>query len=193
MSLQNSLSDMFQGMRFFIPEILILVWVLVFTGFEIFLGNAEKKLQSNLRFFIAYLGLIFGIIFGFQRGEMNYFGPVGHNLFFLNSEYYTYSILVLGMGLILIFVNHLVKKIISFEEIISFWAIILGALYTGASSHWLILLLGIETMTLGTYGLVAYKKSKLSYRAALPYLFFGLTITAIFIYGISLFMAFLEV
>ena len=70
MSLQNSLSDMFQGMRFFIPEILILVWVLVFTGFEIFLGNAEKKLQSNLRFFIAYLGLIFGIIFGFQRGEV---------------------------------------------------------------------------------------------------------------------------
>lgn len=186
MSLQNSISDMFQGMRFFIPEILILVWVLVLVGFEIFIARMQEKIQFSLRFFIGYLGLIFGMIFAFQRGGMNYFGPVGAHLFFLDGHYNSFAFLILILGFLLLFTTHFIKEKIYFEEMMAFWAIIMGALYTGASAHWLTALLSIETMTLGTYGLISFNKTRISYRAGLPYLFLGLTVTAVFIYGISL-------
>ncbi len=190
MNLQNSLSDMFQGMPFFIPELLMLSWILIITLFELFIRKADEKSQSNYRFFIAYLGIFFTLIFSFQRSELNYYGPLGKNLFLLSPDYYQFSSLIIGGGILLLIFTQLIKKNLLFEELISFWTILMGGLFTACSAHWLTALLSIETMTLGTYGLIAIQKTKMSYRALIPYLFLGLTMTAILIYGISLIYGF---
>jgi NADH-quinone oxidoreductase subunit N len=62
----------------------------------------------------------------------------------------------------------------------------LGAFLMVLSRHYLIMLIGIELVSMSSYVLVAMNGKKLGYEAGIKYLLFGAMATAIMLYGISL-------
>lgn len=62
----------------------------------------------------------------------------------------------------------------------------LGAFLMVLSRHYLIMLIGIELVSMSSYVLVAMNGRKLGYEAGIKYLLFGALATAIMLYGISL-------
>lgn len=62
----------------------------------------------------------------------------------------------------------------------------LGAFLMVISSHYLVMVIGIELVSMSSYVLVAMNGKKLGYEAGIKYLLFGAFATAIMLYGISL-------
>ena len=120
----------------------------------------------------------------FQRSELGSTGSFASGLFEANLGSNAINTPILGIGFLLILMNQIHKKALSFEELTGFLSILLGALLSSLSSNALSLFLSIEFMSIGTYVLVSLRKE--SSRASLPYVLFGLGTSALFIYGISL-------
>ncbi|MEQ8715383.1 MAG: NADH-quinone oxidoreductase subunit N, partial [Cyclobacteriaceae bacterium] len=62
----------------------------------------------------------------------------------------------------------------------------LGAFLMTLANHYLIMVIGIELVSMSSYVLVAMNGKKLGYEAGIKYLLFGAFATAIMLYGISL-------
>lgn len=65
--------------------------------------------------------------------------------------------------------------------------IVLGLSFLAMTTHFLVIYVAIELVSIASYVLVATKNQKTNFEAAIKYLIFGATSSAIMLYGISLF------
>lgn len=65
--------------------------------------------------------------------------------------------------------------------------ILLGLSFLAMTTHFLVIYIAIELVSISSYVLVATKNEKTNFEAAIKYLIFGATSSAIMLYGISLF------
>lgn len=65
--------------------------------------------------------------------------------------------------------------------------IVLGLSFLAMTTHFLVIYVSVELVSIASYVLVASKNQKTNFEAAIKYLIFGATSSAIMLYGISLF------
>jgi NADH-quinone oxidoreductase subunit N len=68
-----------------------------------------------------------------------------------------------------------------------FLCIIFGLSIASMTTHFVVLFLSLEMVSLATYGLVMNGRKKANYEAAMKYFIFGCTTSGIMLYGVSLF------
>jgi NADH-quinone oxidoreductase subunit N len=172
------------GLQFAIPELITAGTVLFSLLIELFLHGKTEKFSTSWRYFTIQIPLLLALSLSFQRSELGVTGTFAAGLFETNVGSNAINTLVLSIGFLLILMNQIHKKSLTFEELIGFLSILLGALLSSMSANALSLFLSMEFMSMGTYVLVSLQKE--SSRASLPYVLFGLGSSALFIYGISL-------
>ena len=172
------------GLHLAIPELIVAGTILCSLLIELFLHNKTEKFSTSWRYFTCQIPLLLALSLSFQRSELGSTGAFASGLFEANLGSNAINTLILGIGFLLILMNQIHKKSLTFEELTGFLSILLGALLSSMSSNALSLFLSIEFMSMGTYVLVSLRKE--SSRASLPYVLFGLGSSALFIYGISL-------
>lgn len=172
------------GLHLAIPELIVAGTILFSLLIELFLHGKTEKFSTSWRYFTCQIPLLLALSLSFQRNELGSTGSFASGLFEANVGSNAINTLILGIGFLLILMNQIHKKSITFEELTGFLSILLGALLSSLSSNSLSLFLSIEFMSMGTYVLVSLRKE--SSRASLPYVLFGLGSSALFIYGISL-------
>jgi len=172
------------GIHLVIPE-LIVIGTIVFSLFiELFLHGRSEKFSTSWRYFTVQIPLLLALSLSFQRSELGLSGTLASGLFETNLGSNAINTLILSIGFILILMNQIHRKSLSFEGLIGFLSILAGALLSTISVNALSLFLSIEFMSMGTYVLVSIQKE--AARASLPYVLFGLGSSALFLYGISL-------
>ena len=172
------------GLHLAIPELIVAGTILFSLLIELFLHGKTEKFSTSWRYFTCQIPLLLALSLSFQRNELGLNGSFASGLFEANVGSNAINTLILGIGFLLILMNQIHKKSLTFEELTGFLSILLGALLSSMSSNALSLFLSIEFMSMGTYVLVSLRKE--SSRASLPYVLFGLGSSALFIYGISL-------
>ncbi len=172
------------GLHLAIPELIIAGTILFSLFIELFLHGKTERFSTSWRYFTCQIPLLLALSLSFQRSELSSVGTFASGLFEANLGSNAINTLILGIGFLLILMNQIHKKTLTFEELTGFLSILLGALLSSMSSNALSLFLSIEFMSMGTYVLVSLRKE--SSRASLPYVLFGLGSSALFIYGISL-------
>jgi NADH-quinone oxidoreductase subunit N len=172
------------GLHLAIPELIVAGTILFSLLIELFLHGKTEKFSTSWRYFTCQIPLLLALSLSFQRNELGLNGLFASGLFEANVGSNAINTLILGIGFLLILMNQIHKKSLTFEELTGFLSILLGALLSSMSSNALSLFLSIEFMSMGTYVLVSLRKE--SSRASLPYVLFGLGSSALFIYGISL-------
>ncbi len=172
------------GLHLAIPELIIAGTILFSLLIELFLHGKTERFSTSWRYFTCQIPLLLALSLSFQRSELGLTGSFASGLFEANLGSNAINTLILGIGFLLILMNQIHKKSLTFEELTGFLSILLGALLSSLSSNALSLFLSIEFMSMGTYVLVSLRKE--SSRASLPYVLFGLGSSALFIYGISL-------
>ena len=172
------------GLHLAIPELIVAGTILFSLLIELFLHGKTERFSTSWRYFTCQIPLLLALSLSFQRSELGLTGSFASGLFEANLGSNAINTLILGIGFLLILMNQIHKKSLSFEELTGFLSILLGALLSSLSSNALSLFLSIEFMSMGTYVLVSLRKE--SSRASLPYVLFGLGSSALFIYGISL-------
>ena len=184
----NQLAERIQsitaGLHLAIPELIVAGTILFSLLIELFLHGKTEKFSTSWRYFTCQIPLLLALSLSFQRNELGSTGSFASGLFEANVGSNAINTLILGIGFLLILMNQIHKKSLTFEELTGFLSILLGALLSSLSSNSLSLFLSIEFMSMGTYVLVSLRKE--SSRASLPYVLFGLGSSALFIYGISL-------
>ena len=172
------------GLHLAIPELIVAGTILFSLLIELFLHGKTERFSTSWRYFTCQIPLLLALSLSFQRSELGLTGSFASGLFEANLGSNAINTLILGIGFLLILMNQIHKKSLTFEELTGFLSILLGALLSSLSSNALSLFLSIEFMSMGTYVLVSLRKE--SSRASLPYVLFGLGSSALFIYGISL-------
>lgn len=172
------------GLHLAIPELIVAGTILFSLLIELFLHGKTERFSTSWRYFTCQIPLLLALSLSFQRSELGSTGSFASGLFEANLGSNAINTLILGIGFLLILMNQIHKKSLTFEELTGFLSILLGALLSSLSSNALSLFLSIEFMSMGTYVLVSLRKE--SSRASLPYVLFGLGSSALFIYGISL-------
>ena len=172
------------GLHLAIPELIVAGTILFSLLIELFLHGKTEKFSTSWRYFTCQIPLLLALSLSFQRNELGSTGSFASGLFEANVGSNAINTLILGIGFLLILMNQIHKKSLTFEELTGFLSILLGALLSSLSSNSLSLFLSIEFMSMGTYVLVSLRKE--SSRASLPYVLFGLGSSALFLYGISL-------
>ena len=184
----SQLSEIIQsigaGLHLAIPELIVAGAIIFSLLIELFLHNKTEKFSTSWRYFSCQIPLLLALSLSFQRNELGSIGSFASGLFEANLGSNAINTLILTIGFLLILMNQIHKKSLTFEELIGFLSILLGALLSSLSNNALSLFLSIEFMSMGTYVLVSLHKE--SSRASLPYVLFGLGSSALFIYGISL-------
>ena len=182
--LHERIQSITAGLQLVIPELIISGTVLFSLLIELFLHGKTEKFSTSWRYFFLQIPLLLALSLSFQRNELALTGSFASGLFEANLGSNAVNTLILSIGFLLILMNQIHKKSLSFEELIGFLSILLGSLFVTMSTSGLSLFLSIEFMSMGTYVLVSLRKE--SSRASLPYVLFGLGSSALFVYGISL-------
>jgi NADH-quinone oxidoreductase subunit N len=172
------------GLNYVIPELIVAGSILLSLFIELFLHAKTEKFSTSWRYFTCQIPLLLALSLSFQRSELGLNGVFAAGLFEANLGSNAINTLILSIGFLLILMNQIHRKSFTFEELIGFLSILLGALLSSMSANALSLFLSIEFMSIGTYVLVSLRKE--AARASLPYVLFGLGSSALFLYGISL-------
>jgi NADH-quinone oxidoreductase subunit N len=183
-TLTERIQSITAGLNYVIPELIVAGTILTSLFIELFLHSKTEKFSTSWRYFTCQIPLLLALSLSFQRSELGLSGIFAAGLFEVNIGSNAINTLILGIGFLLILMNQIHKKSFTFEELIGFLSILLGALLSSMSTHALSLFLSIEFMSMGTYVLVSLRKE--AARASLPYVLFGLGSSALFLYGISL-------
>lgn len=183
-TLTERIQSITAGLHYVIPELIVAGTILISLFIELFLHSKTEKFSTSWRYFTCQIPLILALSLSFQRSELGLSGIFAAGLFEANIGSNAINTLILGLGFLLILMNQIHRKSFTFEELIGFLSILLGALLSSMSTHALSLFLSIEFMSIGTYLLVSLRKE--AARASLPYVLFGLGSSALFLYGISL-------
>lgn len=177
--LVNQLGDIKSSLGVFVPEI-YLIGGLIFT---LVIGLiAKNKLFVHALALITALWVLVQV--GMQNPEAGYFF---NKMLLINSGTILLKTLVdlAGIGVLLLAINR-PSRHYQLEYIIGFLVMILGAHLLVMSSHFLMVWLSVELLSITAYMLSNYQFRAAGHEAGIKYLLFGGVSSALMLYGISL-------
>ena len=136
-ALPSKLQGILQGYEHILPELLISAWILLSIVGDLFLVGKNDKNTRSWRYLLAEIGLIIALLLAYQRMKQGIEGFVSFKMLWVNPGANAVNCLILLVGLGIIGINHYQKKAFSFEEKIGFFSILLGALLTSLSIHFI--------------------------------------------------------
>ncbi|ADY52496.1 proton-translocating NADH-quinone oxidoreductase, chain N [Pseudopedobacter saltans DSM 12145] len=187
-NISGSIQNIVDSIPFLAPEFILVAGFLVVIVLDLFVKRSEK-----LVFFISLLTFILGICFSIAQ-----FARVGSDgialfadMLVLTKKGILFKILILiGAVFSAVFFNN-DKRILGHAKGVNdffsvFIATILAMLILVTSANLLIVFIAIEMLSLGSYIMVSYTAEKSQQmEAGMKYMLFGVTSSAIMLYGIS--------
>jgi NADH-quinone oxidoreductase subunit N len=171
-----------QEKAFLINTILFAISLIV-IGFMT-LGECFHPLYNQMGAFFTKYTL-------YENGELQ---TVSDSMLTFTKQASFLKFLMVLASLILLIFNYLSFKIKTEKEkkseyYVAIIALLLGSFLMLSSSHFLSLLLAIEISSFGAYALIYTQSTKKSKEATLKYILYGLTATALMLFGMSLLYA----
>lgn len=166
------------------PLLFLMGATLILLLIESFAEKAAKKLSSLIALAAILLALI-----------ATFIAPVSHHplltpwlIFDPFTQFFTIFFLMIGLASTLLASSFFQRFDASQGE---YFFLLLSALFglilIGAAADFLILFLGLETLSIALYALCGYmKKWEVSHEAAVKYFLIGALATSFFVYGIAL-------
>ena len=143
-TLTERIQSITAGLNYVIPELIVAGSILLSLFIELFLHSKTEKFSTSWRYFTCQIPLLLALSLSFQRSELGLSGIFAAGLFEVNIGSNAINTLILGIGFLLILMNQIHKKSFTFEELIGFLSILLGALFSSMTTHALSLFLSIE-------------------------------------------------
>ena len=187
-NISDSIQDTVHSIPFLLPEFTLALGFLLVILIDLFVKKSEK-----LIFYITSLTFVIGI--GVYVGQLPRVGTTGISLFsnmvLLTKQGILFKILVLlGVIASLVFFHNDTRLKSHAKGISDFYAVLIAAVLAMmiliSSSNLLLLFIAIEMLSLSSYLLVSYTAEKgKQMEAGMKYMLFGVTASAIMLYGIS--------
>ena len=170
------------------PEIYLTIIIFILSITSAFLKNIYDQLGSYIGFLIA-LPLLY---FYSNQLHTQPTHPLFGDMIVINDQLLFFKLLMtLGCVCYYIYSIALKSKEDDFvgEHHILIYSILLGANFTVMANHWLIVVLGLETMSLASYALVLFGGNRLRASAGIKYVIFGAMSIAVSLFSISILFA----
>jgi NADH-quinone oxidoreductase subunit N len=179
-----ALQEIRQSTEQILPEWLLalgILWVILAISF----GNVGSKLPYRLSF-IVILAYTLSVTFFYSDAVTNSVSLYSGMLILDKTSVFFKQLL--GISAIMFMIHSRLFKY-KFEGEIYFLilCVILGLSFLSMTTHFLVIYIALEIASISSYALVASKKQKTNFEAAIKYLIFGAASSAIMLYGVSFF------
>ncbi|HLO46335.1 MAG TPA: NADH-quinone oxidoreductase subunit N [Leadbetterella sp.] len=178
--LQNILSSTNQ----ILPEWLLIAGLLILV---VIVSFQKKESLWPYRFsFLLVLGYGFSITYFYETLPAEGLKLYG-NLVFVDKTSLFFKQLVVISTIVFLIHSRLFKYKFDGEIYFLVLCVVLGLSFLSMTTHFLTIYVALELVSISSYVLVATKNQKTNFEAAIKYLIFGATSSAIMLYGISVF------
>ncbi len=186
MQLNEQLHHISQSLTGIFPELFLAAFLLVFLLAELLLLRYKAGTNTDRWLFIL-TGAAALLTLGFVLGQWDQspsfrFQP----MLFLDGKAVFFKVIVIIAWLFTWLHIRLLRYQFPAELGALLIAAVLGMLLLTMATHWLIVYLALEVLSISSYLLVALSPSKKAAEGGLKYLLFGAISSAIMLYGISL-------
>lgn len=181
MNISSILDQVIGSVPFFKPELSLLISFVICILVSLFL----QKTWRNSAFWVSIIGFV--LAFTFLVPQINQPAEGFFEMLIIdNISIYARMLTLLGSMLTAIFLQQ--RHANNNGDVYSILlAATLGMHLLCVSSHWLVLFIGIETVSIASYILVGYfAQNKQQSEATMKYALFGSVCAAIMLYGLSL-------
>ncbi|MFZ4863548.1 NADH-quinone oxidoreductase subunit N [Sphingobacterium sp. Mn56C] len=189
--LTDTLNHVIQSVPVFKPELAL---IFAFLG-TVISALFVDRLWKHSSFLIALLGILFSCYFLSAQTpstEKAFFGMLTLDTFAIKARF----IIAISLLVLLVFIQQYFQRSTTApQKLGDAYSMVLAVsvgLYTlTLTSHWLMVFIGIETVSIGSYILVGYfSETKRQSEAAMKYVLFGSVSAAVMLYGLSLIYGF---
>jgi NADH-quinone oxidoreductase subunit N len=178
--LQNILSSTHQ----ILPEWFLIIGILLLVVIVSF-QKAESMWPYRFTFLLI-LGYGFAITYYYESLPPQGISLYG-NMLFLDRTSLFFKQLVSISAIVFLIHSRLFKYKFDGEIYFLVLCVVLGLAFLSMTTHFLVIYVALELISISSYVLVATKTSKTNFEAAIKYLIFGASSSAIMLYGISFF------
>jgi NADH-quinone oxidoreductase subunit N len=178
--LQNILSSTHQ----ILPEWFLIIGILLLVVIVSF-QKAESMWPYRFTFLLI-LGYGFAITYYYETLPSKGLSLYG-NMLFLDLTSLFFKQLVSISAIVFLIHSRLFKYKFDGEIYFFVLCVVLGLAFLSMTTHFLVIYVALELISISSYVLVATKTSKTNFEAAIKYLIFGASSSAIMLYGISFF------
>jgi len=165
-----------------IPEIVVFCTGVLCLIIDLFLSERIKKILS----WIAIIGLVAGM---FALHNISEGLAFGNRTFIVDSFSIYFKYLFLGIGILVIFSS---KDYLSnrtthqAEYYFILLSVVTGTMFMASAGDLIALYVALELLSIGSYVLVAYLRTREGIEGAIKYLLFGAVCSAVLVYGLSI-------
>jgi NADH-quinone oxidoreductase subunit N len=186
--IEKNLQNILASSQLILPELMLAIGIL---SLVVIISFAKSGKSGNFVFFYS-LSLIFAYSFFAIRQYQNVLSVHPFLTGFGGMVYIDKASLffkqLIGLSAFVFIVHaRLFKYKFANEVYFLVLCVILGLVFLTMTTHFFVIFVGLELVSLSSYALVAFQKNKINFEAAIKYLIFGATTTAIMLMGVSLF------
>jgi NADH-quinone oxidoreductase subunit N len=186
--INQSLKIITESSKIILPELLLGVGLLILVFITAIDKNHKK---DNLIFWFSMALLLFYNFFSINHYEkLLYVKPIIRafgNMIYIDKASLLFKQLI-SLASFVFFVHvRLFKYKYTGEIYLLIFSIMLGLCVLTMSTHFMVIFIGLELVSISSYLLVAANKEKQNFEAGIKYLIFGATTTCIMLFGISLY------
>lgn len=181
LDLESSLNSIFDQAGLLLPEVILIVGSII-----LLLADLVGKHRHHVMLHIIFLAviLLWGATLIIQQTPLDKFEPVYvWDVLIIDEASFIFQLIFMAAGLF--FVISQWRKLDATDLFLGL-SILLGAGIVVKSINLLVLLIGIEILSLSAYALTAKQPTGAAKEAGIKYIIFGAASTAVFLFGISL-------
>jgi NADH-quinone oxidoreductase subunit N len=171
-----------------LPELVLMIGILILVVIVSF--DKFPKFQNLTFYYCITLLIIYGFYNAshFQELSKNTETLTGFSgMIFLDSAAVLFkNILSISVFIFLVH-SRVFKYQFKGEVFIMIFCVLLGVVFLSMTTHFLLIFLSLETISIASYILVASNRKKENFEAGIKYLIFGAASTAFMLFGVSLF------
>lgn len=177
----TSLNSIIDQAGFLMPEVVLLLGSIVVLLVDLVVNNRHHVVLHGI--FLAVI-ILFGAVLIVQQTPLEQFEPVYvWEVLIIDEASFIFQLIFMAAGLFYVISQW--RKLDATDLFLAL-SILLGAGIVVKSVNLLVLLIGIEILSISAYALTAKQPSGAAKEAGIKYIIFGAASTAIFLFGISL-------
>jgi NADH-quinone oxidoreductase subunit N len=171
-----------------LPELVLMLGIVYLLLSMLFISSQSYSNYFHLStILILFIYLVISTLYYGQILKNNSEFRLFNGLLLIDIQSLFFKQLIVSSGIIMLIHIRVFKYYFEQEIYFIFLNIILGLCIASMTTHFIVLLLSLELVSLGTYVLVLNGRKKINYEAAIKYFIFGCATTGIMLYGVSLF------
>ncbi len=184
----QQLQNIFKSSQLIIPELILIIGIL---GLVIIVSFDKTKSNSGLNFLYSLSLLFIYIYFAIHHYQLSLksstFVQGFNNMLYIDMASLFFKQLICLSAFIGIIHARFFKFKFSGEYYILIFCIVLGLSFLTMTTHFLVIFVSLEMVSIASYALVTLQKEKINFEAGIKYLIFGATSSTIMLFGVSLF------